>query len=946
MKNLQKLILFFLENRLFSRMKAVVLLAFLIICSDSANAQTSEVEWMEGSWGVRLIIRGGKDLDTFVANGYDYVEAARQIVRDYPNIGHVMTNLTNNANSSLYTLRQNNYIDIANEIHPDFVPSLENEQVIFDVIQVFRDAGIKVILYINHWPNMGEGSAAQIAGWENFKTARGLGNYDAFNLLMRGFLERLDGLVDGYWIDKIGGADSSIPPKSIFINQITETNPNAALGVNFRKSYFSGITVDSDGPDERDPDNYKVIKYEANDIWSHFTAGHVTSIGGQKAPSNSWGYDEFTVPDMVESPLSVHPETGRVIVKHMFAPIRRRWSQATEPLMYDKDQAYRFVKRIVDAGAAITFSTTITAGGLATPDEVEVLKHVSSQLAANADYVPYVRPEGAFLVGETAPDYRQYIDFRELPEKDVNEADFSPASASSGAPITYTSSDTSVAIVVNNLIRLQGAGTTTITASQGGNDTFAAAEDVTRQLTVTGEDRNFALGGIATQSRTIGHAVASRAIDGNTNGSFRERSVTIAAGPNAWWEVDLGDTHRITDIIVFNPISRYRRRRSSNFTVSVINSSGTVTYSQRITGRSNPSVSIDAGGVLGQTIRVESNLWRPLSLAEVQIFGKEFSKFDQRITFSSIPEKELGDDDFDLDATASSGYNVSYTSTNTDVATIEDGKIRIIAAGTSDIIASQAGDDIYNPAPDVIRVLTVVKKNLALNGTATQSTTLGVAEASRAIDGDTNGNFGSNSVSAAAGPNAWWEVDLGNNYSIADITIFNRTNNCCISRLSDFTVSVIDSSGAITYTETITTAPTPSITLAAGDAVGQIVRIQSNLTSTLNLAEVQVFESGSTSLPINSARTSSGKTTLGVETSDADDVIYVYPNPVTDILNVKISGSKTVQLDIVNYAGKRVLSQDIKEASAVVDLSNLSSGIYILKVTDGQQVQTKKIIKK
>ena len=52
--------------------------------------------------------------------------------------------------------------------------------------------------------------------------------------------------------------------------------------------------------------------------------------------------------------------------------------------------------------------------------------------------------------------------------------------------ITYTSSDTAVVSIVNNL-RIVGAGSATITASQGGNvDTggYNAATSVTKSVTV------------------------------------------------------------------------------------------------------------------------------------------------------------------------------------------------------------------------------------------------------------------------------------------------------------------------------------------------------------------------------------------------------------------------------------------------------------------------------
>jgi hypothetical protein len=80
----------------------------------------------------------------------------------------------------------------------------------------------------------------------------------------------------------------------------------------------------------------------------------------------------------------------------------------------------------------------------------------------------------------------QDIAFSDLPAKRTGEPDFSPgAIASSGLPCTYSSSNLAVALIVNNLIQLKGAGTTTITAKQAGNVNYIAASDITRELVVT-----------------------------------------------------------------------------------------------------------------------------------------------------------------------------------------------------------------------------------------------------------------------------------------------------------------------------------------------------------------------------------------------------------------------------------------------------------------------------
>jgi hypothetical protein len=68
--------------------------------------------------------------------------------------------------------------------------------------------------------------------------------------------------------------------------------------------------------------------------------------------------------------------------------------------MFDKEQAYRFAKRITDAGGSVTFSNTTSTDGTTSGDEVEILTYMDQQFAINADATVYERPEGAFLVGE------------------------------------------------------------------------------------------------------------------------------------------------------------------------------------------------------------------------------------------------------------------------------------------------------------------------------------------------------------------------------------------------------------------------------------------------------------------------------------------------------------------------------------------------------------------
>lgn len=75
---------------------------------------------------------------------------------------------------------------------------------------------------------------------------------------------------------------------------------------------------------------------------------------------------------------------------------------------------------------------------------------------------------------------------------------------------------------------------------------------------------------------------------------------------------------------------------------------------------------------------------------------------------------------------------------------------------------------------------------------AKQISNWGTAYASRAIDGNTNGNFFSGSVTHTnhTGGN-WWQGDLGESKAISAIKIYPRTD-CCQDRLQKFDVYILD----------------------------------------------------------------------------------------------------------------------------------------------------------
>lgn len=84
------------------------------------------------------------------------------------------------------------------------------------------------------------------------------------------------------------------------------------------------------------------------------------------------------------------------------------------------------------------------------------------------------------------PTVHQEINFPSISKKNSNDLDFDPlATATSQLPVLYNSSNLEVATIINNKIHIVGWGTSLITASQQGNETYKPADYVTQTLEVS-----------------------------------------------------------------------------------------------------------------------------------------------------------------------------------------------------------------------------------------------------------------------------------------------------------------------------------------------------------------------------------------------------------------------------------------------------------------------------
>ncbi len=102
-------------------------------------------------------------------------------------------------------------------------------------------------------------------------------------------------------------------------------------------------------------------------------------------------------------------------------------------------------------------------------------------------------------------------------------------------------------------------------------------------------------------------------------------------------------------------------------------------------------------------------------------------------------------------------------------------------------------------------------KKLHTDGKASQSSVEYGAEASRAIDGNSEQSFGENSVTHTQQENyPWWVLDLGKMAPVGRIKVWNRSD-CCGERLEGAIVELLDANRNVVWSEAIEGAKDGSV---------------------------------------------------------------------------------------------------------------------------------------
>lgn len=267
------------------------------------------------------------------------------------------------------------------------------------------------------------------------------------------------------------------------------------------------------------------------------------------------------------------------------------------------------------------------------------------------------------------------------------------ASASSGLNVSFASNSLSVCTVSGSTVSFVSAGNCSITASQSGNSYYNAATDVTQSFNINQASQTITFSSLA--DKTFGDAdfVISASVSSGLVVSFASSTPSICTVTNS--------------------------------TVAVANA-GSCSIIASQSGNGNYTGATDV----------------------VQSFT--VNKASQTITFDALADKNLGDADFSLSATSSSGLTVSFASNSTSICTVSDTSVSMLTDGTCSITASQSGNTNYLSAIDVVRSFSVLDATapvIVLSGDAAITIAQGGnyvdagANASDNVDGDLTANI-------------------------------------------------------------------------------------------------------------------------------------------------------------------------------------------------------------
>jgi hypothetical protein len=332
----------------------------------------------------------------------------------------------------------------------------------------------------------------------------------------------------------------------------------------------------------------------------------------------------------------------------------------------------------------------------------------------------------------------QTITFAALADKTFGDADFTvSATASSGLAVSFGASGN--CSVTDNSVHITGAGSCTITASQGGDANFNAAPNVARSFNIAKLNQLITFNGIQDKiyggpdfrvfAQTSSALVPTFTTSGNcalvSGNTFHitgagAGSITASQAGNANYNAapDVTRSFQIAKADTTTTVTAANATYDGSphgGTASVtgpagLNQSVAVSYSGRNGTTYGPSTTAptNAGDYTASANYAGSSNYNASSDSE----DYSISKASQTITFGALSDRTYGDSDFTISASASSGLTVSFGALGS--CTVSGSTVHLTGAGSCRITATQLGNSNYHAAAAVPRDFNIARASTSV----------------------------------------------------------------------------------------------------------------------------------------------------------------------------------------------------------------------------------------
>jgi hypothetical protein len=403
----------------------------------------------------------------------------------------------------------------------------------------------------------------------------------------------------------------------------------------------------------------------------------------------------------------------------------------------------------IDAGASSNLTVGLTANGNCALNGSQVHLTGAGQCTVtasqdgNADYHAAIPVARTFAIAKAD----QQITFEALANKNLGDADFNVTAAAS-SQLTVAFSGVGNCTVAGTLVHLTGAGQCVITASQDGNADYNSAAPVARTFSIGKADQQITFEApankkfgdadfdvIATASSKLSVGLAAT---GNCSVSGTRVHLNGAGACTITASQD-GDRNYNAASPVARPFTINKADQQITFAVVADKKVGDADFSVDAKASSNLVVGLSATGnctLSGSTIHLTGAGQCTITASQdgttdhnpAASVARTFTigKADQQITFEALSNKTVGDADFTVNATVSSGRTVSLAATGN--CTIAGTEVHLTGAGACTITASQDGNADYSPANAVTRTFSIAKADQQITFAALADKKVGDAD--------------------------------------------------------------------------------------------------------------------------------------------------------------------------------------------------------------------------